>query len=90
MECYLIPGKWGPLTWVHRPGVGSGDLIEKLHMTHFPKVFNSEMDEDDLTKDLEASHDKRSDNKGSEPEGIAVRTRVPWNRQTVVAAIHAQ
>jgi hypothetical protein len=48
----------------------SGDMIERLHMTHFTSMFNAEVDE--IADPVSANMDKRSDNKGVEPEAIEV------------------
>lgn len=53
----------------------SGDMIERLHMTHFTSMFNAEVD--DMADPVSENMDKRSDNKGVEPESIEVSVRVP-------------
>jgi alkaline phosphatase len=64
----------------------SGDAVEHYHMTHFAEIYNSEMNEDDFSEILRAGHDSRSDNKGSEPEGLAVATLSSGKRVVFVGS----
>ena len=60
----------------------SGHDIERLHMTHFPGMFNAEVD--DLADPISKNMDARSDNKGIETEGIEVRILLAWSRKGLV------